>query len=58
MTHQCRSTDVELVAAGMIELHDIWAGLIGTIVGCTILGTMGKSQTGASLVALLTHKRS
>jgi hypothetical protein len=38
------STDVELVAAGMIELHDIWAGLVGTIIGCTILGTMGKPQ--------------
>jgi hypothetical protein len=38
------STDVELVAAGMIELHDMWAGLIGTIIGCTILGTMGKPQ--------------
>jgi hypothetical protein len=39
------STDVELVAAGMIELHDIWAGLVGTIIGCTILGTMGKPSS-------------
>jgi hypothetical protein len=48
------STDVELVAAGMIELHDIWAGLIGTIIGCTILGTMSKPQVLISQCCLLT----
>jgi ATP-binding cassette subfamily C (CFTR/MRP) protein 1 len=41
------STDVEQITAGLQELHDVWASLLGTIVGCTILGTMGKTWVEA-----------
>lgn len=34
------STDVERIAAGLQEVHDIWASLLGTVVGCTILGVL------------------
>lgn len=44
------STDVERIGTGLQEIHDVWASLIGTAVGCAVLALFGEQHYLESLM--------